>query len=39
MAAWLFAASLALLVAFCAWAGAGVARLIMDDIKRRKGGR
>ncbi len=39
MAAYLAIASLALLVAFTAWAGLEVAKVIIDDIKRRKGGR
>ena len=50
MAAWLFVASIALmaafcawvlagLVAFCAWVLAGIARMLADEIKRKKGGR
>ena len=36
MAARVFVASIALMTAFCAWVLAGIARMIADEIARRK---
>ena len=36
MAAWLFVASIALMTAFCAWTLIRIARMLADEIARRK---
>lgn len=36
MAAWFMAASIALMTAFCAWTLIGIARMLADEIARRK---
>lgn len=39
MAAWFTVASIALMVALCAWTLIGIARMLADEIKRKKEGR